>query len=63
MADLESIAALEGITASLRRQRQDLQTALDSTANGETAKVLEKLEELRRRSEETQRLQQDPPNR
>jgi uncharacterized membrane protein len=63
MADLESIAALEGITASLRRQRQDLQTAVDATANGETTKVLEKLEELRRRAEETQRLQQDGPNR
>lgn len=63
MAEFESIAALEGITASLRRQRQDLQDALDSTASGETTKVLEKLEELRRRAEETQRLQQDPLNR
>lgn len=31
MADFESIAALEGITASLRRQRQDLQNALEKS--------------------------------
>jgi uncharacterized membrane protein len=59
MAEADSIAALEGITESLRRQRQDLQTARDASANGETAKVLEKLEELRRRIEETQRPPQD----
>lgn len=55
MADFETTAGLEGITESLRRQRQDLQTALDSPSKGETAKVIEKLEELRRRAEETQR--------
>jgi hypothetical protein len=59
MADVEPIAALEGITESLRRQRQDLQTALDAPSNGETAKVIEKLEQLRRRAEETTRRQQD----
>ncbi len=59
MADFESIAALEGIAESLRRQRQDLKNVREATSNGETAKVLEKLEELRRRAEETQRLQQD----
>ena len=51
MADLDEIAE------TLRRQRKDLDMAADQTATrgGETSKVLEKLEELRRRAEETSR--------
>ena len=46
---------LDAISEALRRQRKDLDTAADETATrgGETAKVLEKLEELRKRAELT----------
>ncbi|HYO75667.1 MAG TPA: hypothetical protein VE010_04325 [Thermoanaerobaculia bacterium] len=46
---------LEAITDMLRRQRRDLEECADQTAtrNAETADVLTKLEELRRRAEET----------
>lgn len=59
MADTDSVAALEGIAESLRRQRRDLQNLHDAASNGETTKVLEKLEELRRRADDTRRRQQD----
>jgi hypothetical protein len=46
---------LDEIAEALRRQRIDLDAAADETATrgDETAKVLEKLEELRRRAEIT----------
>ncbi len=46
---------LDAISEALRRQRKDLDMAADETATrgGETAKVLEKLEELRKRAELT----------
>ncbi|HEX8618226.1 MAG TPA: hypothetical protein VF911_11625 [Thermoanaerobaculia bacterium] len=46
---------LEAITESLRRQRKDLDTLLEETASrgDETAKVIEKLDELRKRAEQT----------
>lgn len=55
MADLDAIAE------SLRRQRRDLDEHLDETArsSNETAKLLGKIEELRRRAEETQRLMRE----
>jgi hypothetical protein len=48
------MADFEGIADQLRRQRKDLEQSIDETATGETKKLLEKLEELRRRAEETQ---------
>jgi len=50
-------AALDAIAADLRRQRKDLDDLLESTASrsGETTELLKKIEELRRRAEETQR--------
>ena len=52
------MAELEGIAETLRRQRQDLEDLVDQTAprKGDTAKLIEKIEELRVRSERTQRL-------
>ena len=53
------MAELDGIAASLRRQRQDLDEMIESTAarSVETADLISKIEELRRRAEETQRKQ------
>lgn len=53
------MAELDGIAASLRRQRQDLDAMMESTAarSVETADLISKIEELRRRAEETQRQQ------
>lgn len=52
------MADLDQITESLRRQRRDLETLLDNTTTrgDETTKVLEKLDELRRRAEQTATL-------
>lgn len=52
-----AMSDLDAITDSLRRQRRDMDTLLDETASrgDETTKVLEKLEELRRRAEQTGR--------
>jgi hypothetical protein len=46
---------LDAITEALRRQRKDFDAAADQTATrgDETAKVLKKLEELRKRAELT----------
>jgi hypothetical protein len=53
---------LEAIAESLRRSRKDLDTMVDETASrgDETAKVLEKLEELRKRAEQTADIPPDP---
>jgi hypothetical protein len=50
------MAELEAITEVLRRQREDLETLLDQTASrsGDTAKILEKIGDLRARCEQTQ---------
>lgn len=47
----------DAIAEALRKQRKDLSAAADQTASrgDETAKVLEKLEELRKRAELTAR--------
>jgi hypothetical protein len=52
------MAELDQITETLRRQREDLETLLDQTASrsGDTAKILEKIGDLRARCEKTQRL-------
>jgi hypothetical protein len=58
------MADLDHITESLRRQRKDLETLFDDTVTrgDETVKVLEKLEELRRRAEQTAtRPETSPP--
>jgi phosphohistidine phosphatase SixA len=51
------MAALDAIAAELRRQRKDIDDLLESTASrsGETAELLVKIGELRRRAEETRR--------
>lgn len=55
------MADLDQITELLRRQRQDIEDLLDSTLtrSGETAELVGKIEELRRRSEETLRRFQE----
>jgi ABC-type transporter Mla subunit MlaD len=51
------MAELNAIAKELRRQRRDLDDLLEttSTRSTETAGLLAKIEELRRRAEETQR--------
>jgi len=51
------MAELHRIAEELRRQRRDLDDLLEntSTRSAETAGLLAKIEELRRRAEETQR--------
>ena len=51
------MAELENITEALRRQRRDLDEMINSATRGsdETAELLRRIEELRRRSEQTQR--------
>lgn len=48
---------LERIGETLRRQRQDLEALIDSTLarQDQTAELLAKIEDLRRRTEDTQR--------
>jgi hypothetical protein len=51
------MAELDAIAEALRRQRRDLRDLIDSTSSrrGATAELVDKIEELRRRAEETQR--------
>lgn len=51
------MAELEAIAESLRRQRQDLEDLMDSslTRSGHAAELVGQIEDLRRRTEETQR--------
>ena len=53
------MADLDSISEQLRRQRRDLEQSIDETATGETKRLLEKLEELRRRAAETQRAMRE----
>lgn len=55
------MAELDAIAASLRRQRQDIDEMLDQTLsrNTDAAELVGKLEELRRRSEDTLRRFQE----
>ena len=50
------MAELDAITEALRRQRKDLDDLMEQSQSGETERLLEKIEELRRRSEESQRI-------
>lgn len=61
---------LEEIAAAIRRQRQIIDEALDSTSSrcGHAAELLEKIEDLRKRAEKTrllfqasQRADAEPP--
>lgn len=56
-ANFQEMAELQAITESLRRQRKDLEDLMDSTwtRSGQTAELVGKIEDLRRRVEETQR--------
>lgn len=49
---------LQAIAESLKRQREDLEDLLDGSVSRriETSMLIEKIAELRRRAEETQRL-------
>jgi hypothetical protein len=51
------MAELDAIAESLRQHRKDLDDQCDQTAtrSNETARILEKIEDLRRRSEATNR--------
>lgn len=49
------MADLNGITEMLRRQRRDLDDALEQSQSGETASILRKIEELRQRAEDSRR--------
>lgn len=55
----------EVIAESLRRQRKDLsdQSDLTATSSGETKKLLERIEELRARSEKNERLMRESAER
>jgi len=60
------MAELDAITQELRRQRRDLGEQMERSQSGETARLLEKIEELRRRAEETRRVSIEankPPSR
>jgi hypothetical protein len=52
------MAEFHVIADMLRRQRKDLEELSDSTtlSSNETSRLIEKIEELRRRAEETQRI-------
>ena len=54
------MAELEAIAETLKRQRQDLEELQDRTLSrrGETAELVKQLEDLRLRSEATQRRYQ-----
>lgn len=51
------MAELDAIADTLRRQRRDLEDLMDSTwsRSSETTELVDKIENLRRRAEETQR--------
>lgn len=51
------MAELEAIAEALRRQRQDLEDLMDSTSSrsDDTAELVSRIEDLRRRAEETLR--------
>lgn len=51
------MAELDAISETLKRQRQDLEDLMDSTSSrsGDAAELVSKIEDLRRRSEETLR--------
>jgi septal ring factor EnvC (AmiA/AmiB activator) len=55
---LSSMAELDAIAESLRQHRKDLDEQFDRTAtrSNETAKLLDKIQELARRSEATNRV-------
>lgn len=55
------MAELKNISAELLRQRRDLDQAIETTSarSNETAGLIDKIEELRRRAEETQRKRPD----
>ena len=55
------MAELKNISAELLRQRRDLDQAIETTSarSTETAGLIDKIEELRRRAEETQRKRPD----
>jgi phosphohistidine phosphatase SixA len=57
MRAMSEMVELEVIAETLKRQRRDLEDLIDSTSSrsGETAELVTKIENLRRRSEETQR--------
>ena len=59
------MAELDGISAELRRQRKDIAEALESTSarSNQAAELIDKIEELRRRADETLRKQPEPTNR
>lgn len=52
------MAEFKAIAEALRRQRKDLEELCDSTelSSSETAKLIARIEELRRRAEDTPRL-------
>jgi hypothetical protein len=56
------MAELEAIAESLKRHRRDLSEQYDQTANrsSETARLLDKIQELARRSEATNRAFEQP---
>ena len=60
-----TVDEFEAITESLRRQRKDLtdQSDLTATSSGETKKLLERIEELRARSEKNERLMRESAER
>lgn len=51
------MAELHGISEALRRQRKDLDEMIESTSarSSQATDLINKIEELRRRAEETQR--------
>jgi hypothetical protein len=55
MADFDSIAE------TLRRHRKDLDDAMEQSQRGETESILQKIEDLRRRAEESRRHFIEPP--
>jgi len=56
------MAELDGIAATLRRQRQDLDQQIEDTTirSNQTVDILSKIEEWRRRVEEIGRKRGDP---
>ena len=52
-----ALADLDAIVETLRRQRQDLEELIEHTESrcGETAELVAKVEDLRRRADETHR--------
>jgi predicted RNase H-like nuclease (RuvC/YqgF family) len=58
------MAELDAIAETLRRHRKHLEEQIDggSTRSGETAELLERIESLRRRVEDTQTRFRDLPD-